>query len=262
MQGGDCCCDGPMPYGLYLSAEGAQAQSKRLEVLSNNLANVETPGFKRDLAILQARYAEETARGYDYHGSGSINDLGGGVTVAGTVSEFGSGALKQTGRPTDMAIEGEGFFVVRRDNQDYLTRAGDFLLQSNGQLTTQEGDEVLSAEGEPVQIDPNLPWYVTSSGEIVQDGSGTALAVVRPQSLGDLVKVGDRLFSALADTSLVEDGQRRVQSGFLEMSGVNPTQAMVELIETSRAFEANVNMMKFQDQTLGNLVGRLLGPTR
>ncbi|MEX1224918.1 MAG: flagellar basal-body rod protein FlgF [Pirellulales bacterium] len=251
-----------MAYGMYVSAEGAQAQAKRLEVLSNNLANVDTPGFKRDLTVFQARYAAATARGHDYHGSGSINDLGGGVQVAGTVTEFGTGPLKQTGVPTDMAIEGEGFFVIRRENQDYLTRAGDFRLDTNGKLVSQHGDEVLSSEGEPITIDPELPWYVTSTGQIVQAGSATELAVVRPQSLGDLVKVGERMFSALADTSIVEEGERRVQSGFLELSGVNPTTSMVELIETSRAFEANVNMIKFQDQALGNLIGRLLGGNR
>jgi flagellar basal-body rod protein FlgF/flagellar basal-body rod protein FlgG len=68
-----------MPYGLYLSADGAHSQAKRLEVVANNLANVDTVGFKRELAIFQAREAEATRRGEDYFGSGSVNDVGGGV---------------------------------------------------------------------------------------------------------------------------------------------------------------------------------------
>ncbi len=68
-----------MPYGLYISAEGALAQSQRMEVIANNLANLDTPGFKRELAVFQARYAEAIEQGRDYPGSGSINDVGGGV---------------------------------------------------------------------------------------------------------------------------------------------------------------------------------------
>ena len=113
-----------MSYGLYISAEGAHAQSRRVETLANNLANADTVGFKRDLAVLQARYSEETQRGLDYPGSQSVNDLGGGVKVAGTQTDFSAGAFKRTNVPSDMAIPGDGFFMVRRPDGDYLTRAG------------------------------------------------------------------------------------------------------------------------------------------
>ena len=88
-----------MPYGLYISAEGAYAQNKRMEVLANNLANAATTAFKRDQPIFQARLAEATARGLDFPGSRSINDLGGGVEVLGTVTDFSQGALEATGNP-------------------------------------------------------------------------------------------------------------------------------------------------------------------
>src|SRR5271156_6604963 len=103
-----------MAYGLYIAAEGASAQSTRLEVIANNLANVGTPGFKRDFAMFQARYAEETRRGTDYPGSHSINDLGGGVEIRGTQTDFTAGPMKKTGSESDIAIQGDAFFLVRK----------------------------------------------------------------------------------------------------------------------------------------------------
>ncbi len=248
-----------MPYGLYISAEGAMAQSKRVETITNNLANVDTPGFKRDLALFQARYAEAIQRGEDEPGSGSINDIGGGVLVRGVETDFSAAPVKQTGINTDMAIDGDGFFLVRKGDREYLTRAGNFRLTASGELVTQEGYAVLDEGRSPVMVDPlNGPWQVTAGGGIQQGGSVNNLALVKPQSYGDLVKVGENLFSPLAEVQPVEPGQRRVLSGHVEQSSVRPTLEMMELIEASRAFEANTNLIKTQDQMLGALINRVL----
>lgn len=251
-----------MPYGLYLSAEGAHAQATRLEVIAHNLANVDTAGFKRELAVFQARYAEETERGEDYPGSGSINDVGGGVLVQETKTDFAPGPLKRTSVPTDMAIQGEGFFLVGRDGETFLTRAGNFLLNGQGELVTQYGGQefaVLTDAGTPVVLNPDSgPWELTASGAIRQAGTVQNLAVVRPVSLGDLVRMGENVFKPLADPLPVAPGDRRVLGGYLEMSGVEPTTEMIELIEASRAVEANLNMMQAQDEMLSGLVNRLM----
>ena len=248
-----------MPYGMYLSAEGAWAQAARLEIIANNLANVDTPGFKKDLAVFQARYAEAIEQGLDSPGSGSVNDTGGGINIDSVVTDFSPGPLKQTGIPTDIAIDGDGFFVVIKDDQQMLTRAGDFRLGTDGRLLTQEGHPVQSADGGPVQIDVHLPWHVTDNGHVSQAGTVTPLALVMPASLGDLVKVGQKLFAPLAPVTPLEEGSRRVRSGFLETSGVKPTQEMMELIQTTRAFEANVALIQNQDEMLENLINRVLG---
>ncbi len=248
-----------MPYGLYISAEGAMAQGKRLETIANNLANVDTAGFKRDLALFQARFAEETQRALDYHGSGSINDLGGGVLVESTHTDFSQGPLQRTGVETDMAIVGEGFFVVRKGEQDLLTRAGNLQFNAAGELVTAEGHAVLSDSGATISVDPELgPWRLTTDGAIEQGGAATPLAIVRPASLADLAKLGENLFLPLAETSAIPAEQRQVRGGYLERSTIKPTTAMMELIETSRAFEANVTLIRNQDEMLGGLVNRLL----
>ena len=250
-----------MPYGLYISAEGALVQARRLEVIANNLANADTVGFKRDVLQTQARHAEAIEQGQDVPENETLNNLGGGVRVVGTATDFSPGPLKRTGRPTDLAIAGPGFFMVRRGEQNYLTRAGNFELTAQGQLTTVHGDPVLAADGAPVQLDPTLPWYVTETGEVVQAGEAVPLALVMPREAGDLTKVGENLFLPVAPVEPVPPPQRRVLSGHLEQSTVRPIQEMLAMIETTRAFEANMRLIQHQDLMLGQMIGRLLTRT-
>ncbi len=229
-----------------------------MEVLSHNMANVDTPGFKRVLGVVQARHSESIEQGTDYPGSRSINDVGGGVYLAETRSNFSPGAFKQTGVATDMAIDGDGFFVVQEDDRSYLTRAGNFELTNEGMLVTPSGLTVVAADGGPVEIDPRLPWQLHESGAIEQGGSRINLALVKPGSLGDLVPRGRNLFESLAETAPVEEHRRRVRGGYVEHANVRPAMEMIELIEASRAFEANVRLIQNQDHMTGALVGRLL----
>jgi flagellar basal-body rod protein FlgF len=248
-----------MPYGLYVSAEGAQAQAKRIEMIANNLANVDTVGFKKDLAVFQARYAEAIQQGLVPPDTRGIDNQGGGIVVHQTATDFSTGPLKRTGMPTDIAIRGEGFFVVQKGDETFLTRAGNFSLDGRGRLLTQQGYTVLGDTGAPIVIDEaNGPWQVTSSGAIRQAGASQNLALVVPQSLGDLVKVGENLFRPLGDTQPLPAARRSVAGEYLELSGVQPATEMVELITASRLVEANMKMMQTQDQMLGGLFNRVL----
>ena len=249
-----------MPYGLYISAEGAQAQARRLEVIANNLANVETAGFKRDVAAFQSRFAEAIQQGLDRPGSRSQNDIGGGVKVMDVHTDFSTRTIRQTEIATDFAINGEGFFQVRaRDGGVYLTRAGNFTLDPQGRLITQNGNmPVLDESGAEIVVDGARPWEVQAGGYIVQDGSSTAVGLAQPRSLGDLVKIGDNLFRPLGPTASVAADVRDVRQGYLEQSGVNPTREMMAMIETSRAFEANTRLIQHQDSMISGLVNRVL----
>lgn len=248
-----------MSYGLYISAEGAQAQSKRLEVVANNLANVDTVGFKRQLAIFQARYAEAIQSGRTSAGSGSINDLGGGVKVLDTATDYSLGPLQRTGIPTDVALRRDGFFMVRRGEENLLTRAGNFVLGQRGELLTQDGSPVLGENGTPVAVErPDRPWEITSAGDLRQGNEIQRLAIVKPTAAADLQRVGGNMFRVRKPAESLPTEQRDVAQGYLESSGVTATGEMVEMLETSRLLEANLNMMQTQDQMLGNLVGKLM----
>lgn len=240
-----------MSYGIYVAAEGAQLQQRRLEVLTNNLANVETPGFKRQLAVFQARLTEATQRGLDYPGSQTINDLSGGVIQHSTVTDFSAGPIQQTEIPTDLAIGGDGFFVIEKDGQQLLTRAGNFHLDSEQTLVTEQGYKVLDQDLSELKIDP-----AAGPNELAK--LVHRVAVVMPESVHNLKALGENLFRAAGATAPVEAADRQVVSGSIEKSGVNPTLEMMELIETSRMFEANIKLIQQQDSLVGALLSRVL----
>jgi len=250
----------PMFYGIYLSADGAHVQAKRLEVIAHNLANVDTPGFRRQLAILQARASEVGS--YSSSPRANFEELPGGTEVSHTAFDSSPGKIKHTGIPTDFAIVGEGYFVVDRDGEPVLTRAGNFSLTATGQLVVHaEGRPlpVLSQAGQPIVIDPTQgPWELSPSGVIRQGAMLQPLALVRPADPQSLVPIGETFYRVRGELQPIPENTRQVRAGYLEESAVHPTTEMVELIEASRAVEANLNMLQLQDSTLGALVTRLL----
>jgi len=249
-----------MSYGMYISAEGAKVQAKRLEFIANNLANVDTPGFKRDIPTFQARFAEAIQRGQDYPGSQSINDVGGGVKLIDVDTDFSGGTLRQTGIPTDFAVNGDGFFQVRTpEGETLLSRAGNFLVDAEGRLRTQAGNfAVLDPSGSEIELEGDQPWEMHPGGILSQGGQNTPIGLQRPESLGDLVKVGSNTFRPLGAVTPVPEGERKILQGYLEQSGVSSTHEMMAMIETSRAFEANTKLIQHQDGMLSQLLSRVL----
>jgi len=245
---------------MYISAEGAAAQAQRLEVIANNLANVDTVGFKQDVPTFQARFAEAIQQGQAQAGDQSINDIGGGVKIIDVQTDHSSGQLKHTGNDLDLAINGNGFFHVRGDDgEQYLSRAGAFALDTQGRLVTQGGRRpVLDQAGGEIVLNPELPMSISSDGFISQAGAIYALGLSQTESLGDLVKVGNNLFQPLSETQPLPLTERNIRQGYLEMSGANPVRQMMAMIETTRAFEANTRMIQNQDTMLGSLISRVL----
>jgi len=185
--------------------------------------------------------------------------LGGGAQLRAISVNFDQGPIDPTGGELDLAIQGDGFFVVEKEGQQLLTRAGNFIFNSNGQLTTQQGYPVLGTGGKPIVIDSSLPWSLSPDGTIVQEGGAQIpLDIRRAASLGDLARAGENFFLPLAETVEVSPEERSVRSGYLEMSAVRPTLEMTQLIEASRAYEANIKMIQNQDNVIGSLVNRVL----
>ena len=249
-----------MYYGLYMSAAGAHAQSQQVEVLSNNLANADTVGFKRELALLEARDSEAIERGLDYRGSRSANDIGGGIRFSATATDFRTGQFRETGIPTDMALERSGdFFAVLRGKEQLLTRAGNFHLNTDGTLLTQENDPVLSSDGSPLQVDPALPWRVLPGGLIEQAGDTIEIGIFRPEDAHSLEKIGQNYFAVHGKgPEPVAPEERALRGGFVELSAVNPVEEMVELIAATRSYEANIRLIQQHDQATSQLISRML----
>lgn len=249
-----------MPYGLYISAEGASAQQRRLEVIANNMANSDTVGFKQDVASFQSRYAEAIQRGLASPGDQSINNIGGGVKMYNVATNFTEGEFSSTGKELDFAIAGSGFFHVQQDDgKVYLTRAGDFSIDAAGRLVTSEGQfPVLDQQDSEILINPDVSWYTTQDGFLVQDGAAKAIGLSRPMSLDELQKVGNNMFRPTGKIEPVPLEERNIRQGYLELSGSNPINQMMAMIESTRGFEANSRMIQAQDSAIGTLVGRVL----
>jgi flagellar basal body rod protein FlgG len=250
-----------MLYGLYLSAQGAKAQSTRLDVLSNNLANSGTVGFKRDLAIFQSHRPYDVENGGFSNAPGNQSALSGGVTPAKIVTDYSNGPVVHTGGALDAALSGQGFFQVSDGNQQFLTRNGQFALNANGELTLSNSSlRVLSNVGTIINISPEAARIELGSdgsiSSISDDGTRTQvgkLALVQPSSDKQLEKVGNNLFRANGPVSQAGN-DLKLEQGFIEQSGVTPVSEMVDMLQASRMVEANVNLIKYQDDALDRLL--------
>ncbi|MDR2346850.1 MAG: flagellar hook basal-body protein [Planctomycetaceae bacterium] len=262
-----------MSYGLYISSEGALSQDYRLATISNNIANVETPGFKRELAFQMARHTESVAIGEIEFGTGLITDIGGGVHTIGTHTEFSQGPIKPTEVKSDLAIQGDGWFRVRdmANDEIFLTRTGSFQIDRNGNFVSEWGRsrfQLLDIDNEPVSLaDPNSKTWNITDDNVVQDvgvGRLQQISMVKPTDIRQLVKIGENVYRIDAPedqilyTEIEPTERERIREGHLEMSNVNPSTEMIEMIIASRAIETNVKMIQAQDEATGNLISRVL----
>lgn len=249
-----------MNYGLYLSAAGIMTNSYRLDVISNNLANSETVGFKKTLALFQQRPTEWQERGQPPGATDpNLENLGGGLLASPTLIDRSQGGLERTGNPLDVGIVGQGYFAVDNHGQTRLTRDGRFMLNSNGQLVmaNESAQAVLDIKGKPILLDPAKQTQIASDGQITQQGRPVArLGVFEVPNPSQLTKIGENMFQYPDPTGQLV-ASPRLQNQFVERSNVDPAGAMVKLMHTQRQLEANANMIRIQDQTLGTLVNQV-----
>ncbi|TYP58805.1 flagellar basal-body rod protein FlgG [Thermosediminibacter litoriperuensis] len=261
-----------MMRALWSAGSGMLAQQLNVDVISNNLANVNTTGYKKSRVEFKD-LLYETLRRPDVYQPGQGNpvglQVGHGVRPSSTTRFFTQGNLQQTGNTFDLAIEGEGFFVVERpDGSRAFTRDGSFKLSIDGSdryLVTSEGYYVLSTDEDYISIPEDLTDINISAGGTItgrdRDGNiqeiGTiALATfLNPEGL---LAVGNNLFeqtAASGEYRLKQDpgepGFGTVLQGFLEMSNVQVVEEMVNLIVAQRAYEINTKAIQTSDEMLG-----------
>ena len=257
-----------MIRGLYTSAIGMAGQLKRMDVTANNLANADTPGFRRDVVVTQSfgDVMMQRIRDYEMRGfataSGNLGPGSLGFIISSIHRDFSTGSLQPTGRPFDLALDGPGFFQVAftdaaGETTIKYTRGGTFTLSSEGTLVTLTGHPVLNAGGGPITLSSGL---VSGIVNISDDGvifvNGEAVDTINVVSFEDATTLrafGDSLYNITEDAVAVPFTGRIVQ-GFIETSNVNIVREMVEMISLSRAYEANSRMITIADQTLGQAV--------
>ena len=259
-----------MIRGLYTAVSGLVTQEAKMDVISNNIANVDTTGFKGDDLHVK-KFDDVLIQSCDRNwGNNSnkttIGNLSLGSRIDETTTDFKQGDFQDTGNQTDFAIDGRGFFTLRRNDgtasQTYYSRNGHFHVNSNGLLVNDSGDFLLDSNGNTINVGGN---------EFNCDENGNLTIANNPNKIKlniadfntnmpvkdaykNLIKIGDNAYKT-TDTPQISNAT--VKQNSLEKSNIDPTTQMVNMISVMRTFESNQKMVQYMDETIGKAVNEV-----
>lgn len=267
-----------MVKGLYTAWSGMVNEMNRMDVMTNNLANADTNGYKKEGATSQTFHEQLAVKIKDQSSDlGRPKRLGGmypGVKIGETYTDYSQGSFQVTDSQYDVALDGDGFFAVSFTSKNgetsvKFTRDGAFTVNTQGYLVTKDGDYILNQNGamnsDPnennyIQLDPNLPFTIDEQGYIRQDGQTVAqLGVIDFEDYNFLEKYGENLYQPV-DGAQIAASDARVRQGYIEASNVNVVTEMVNMITITRAYESNQKVLQTIDGMLDkavNNVGRV-----
>jgi flagellar basal-body rod protein FlgG len=238
-----------MIRGLYVAAEGMAARQKAQDAIANNLANLNTTGFKADRPAFATVYERQL---YRIEGARAlpIGALSAGAILHELYTDLQQGALTTSGNPLDVAIDGVGFFAVQTPQGIRYTRNGAFQLDASGTLVTRAGSPVLGEGNQPIRAPRNATVQIGEDGSVLANGTRVGrLLIVQ----GELAKAPDGDFIGAAQPV----ANSRVVAGALETSNVSMVREMVTMIELIRAYETHQKIIHAHDETLGRAINEL-----
>ena len=256
-----------MVKGLYTAYTGLLNEQRRLDVISNNIANSDTTGYKK-MGVTSQSFDREMAIRVDDDSdpylAKAIGNVSLGVKIGETYTDYSQGSFRETGATYDLGLEGNGFFAISTTDKSgtehiRYTRDGSFTVTRDGYLVTKDGDYVLGANNRRIQI----PGAATA--KVAVDTLGNIYAnevqvgrrqIVDFQNKDALTLYGENMFEALPEAGMVA-GTALVRQGYLETSNVNVINEMVSMISITRAYEANQKMMQTVDSTLNKAVNEI-----
>lgn len=255
-----------MLRGLYTAWTGLVNEQNRMDIMTNNLANASTVGFKKEGSTSQSFDDVLTDKLKDASvGLSNVQRIGvrnPGVKIGENYVDFSQGSFRETGNTYDLALSGEGFFAVEFTNKEgetgtMYTRAGQFTLNKDGYLVTQEGDYVLDTQNRRIQLDTLKDADITTDGRISQEGREIArIQVADFEDYNYLERYGETYYRPLEGARLT-NGTAAINSGYLEMSNVQIVSEMVNLISITRAYESNQKIIQTYDDSLEIAVTQL-----
>ena len=283
-----------MLKGLYTAYTGMLNEQHRMDVLTNNLANATTNGFKKEgttseafdtvLAYKIKDLSEPgnlprpmaTNRAIDQaEANNPLNEnymerrvrktgLNLGVKIGENYVDYSEGPIKETGNTLDLALSDRGFFAIEYTNKAGVTstkytRDGNFTMNQQGFLQTQDGDYVLDEDGQRIQMDPALPISISRNGTIVQDGAAVAtIGITDFEDYNYLERFGENFFQPVEGAVELDRGETgvntQIHQGYLEMSNISVVTEMVNMITLQRQYESNQNVITTYDDTLEQAV--------
>ncbi|HAI20839.1 MAG TPA: flagellar basal-body rod protein FlgF [Clostridiales bacterium UBA8153] len=237
-----------MIRGLYAAASAMVMEASRLDIIANNLANVNTPGFRRDIALYRS-FSDQLIMRRDAQQT-PIGAIAMGAFLDAVFLTPDSGPLQRTGNALDVALLGEAYLVVATPAGQRYTRHGGLQLGRDGTLVTVSGDPVLGQAG-PISVDGGQV-EIRPDGAVWVDGvEGGRLLLVRFSDSSALAKEGRNLLASTAASGpSIPEPNGRVEPGFLELSNVDPVRELVAMITVMRAYEASKQALRAQDEAL------------
>ncbi|WP_027338781.1 flagellar hook-basal body protein [Halonatronum saccharophilum] len=246
-----------MIRGLYISASGMKNSMEKNNLISNNLANVNTNGYKRDIAV-ERTFGSQLMHRIDNNKT-NVGEVDSGVYMDEVALDHSRGNFKETGNSFDWAISGEGFFTVETPGGVRYTRNGNFTLNEQRQVVTQDGYLVRGENG-ILQVPEGEEVMVSGNNLMVDGAIIDRIQVTSFSNKSALSKEGSSLFRSGPGVGNVFVAAGEVQQGYLEGSNVNAIEEMVKMIENNRIYESDQKAIQAQDDTLSkavNEVGRV-----
>ncbi len=227
-----------MDNALYVGLSRQMVLRREMDIIANNIANADTSGFKVE-SLMTRTLPQAPAATLD--GPKPVKF----VAADGVARDFGQGALRRTGGPLDLAIEGQGFFRVATDAGERFTRDGRFRTDEIGRLVTQAGAPVAGEGGTDIVIDPERgPVGIAADGTVTQGVERVGkVAMFAFPNLAVLEKTGDNLLQNISNDQPAPAEAARLRQGMLEGSNVQPIMEITRMIEVSRAYEQMAKMM-------------------
>lgn len=257
-----------MVRGLYTAYTGMLQQQKKMDVITNNLANAATTGYKKEgvtAVAFDRELAIKVKDGSNAYIDQPIGRMSLGVKIGETYTDYSQGSYKYTGNTYDLALSGEGFFTISFMNKAgeesvKYTRDGNFTIDIDGALRTQDGDYVLGESGQIyIPVDAS-EVSINKLGEIYADGEYVdTLRITDFEDYNYLKKYGENMYDAV-DGAVEKESSATVDQGYLEASNVNVVTEMVNMISLSRTYEANQKIIQSVDDELersANQVGKV-----
>lgn len=285
-----------MLKGLYTAYTGMLNEQHRMDVLTNNLANATTNGFKKEGTTSQAFDTVLAYKIKDLSEPGNLprplatnraidqnevnnplnedylqrrvrkTGLNLGVKIGENYVDYSEGPIKETGNPLDLALSDRGFFAVEYTNKagetsTKYTRDGNFTMNRLGFLQTQDGDYVLDEDGRRIQMDTALSVGINRNGDVIQDGNLVAtIGIVDFEDYNYLERFGENYFQTIEGATELDRGETgvdtQVLAGYLEMANISVVTEMVNMITLQRQYESNQKVITTYDDTLEQAVNQ------
>ncbi len=238
-----------MFQGFYDLTSNLITQNRNLNVISNNMANVSTPGFKMD-RMMETTFRDEMLYRYDQDGKTEVGTVSRMNVADERITDYTEGGIRETGYPLDVGLTGEGFFVIQTDNGQVYTRNGSFNLNNDGYLILQGMGRVLGTDGQPIQMDTD-DITIDKQGRITSSEDGRYFGTINVVDFADyaqLTKVTGGVFQTAAQPTPAADAV--VTQKYLEDSNVALAEQMTTMMSSQRVLQGSAQILRMYDQLI------------